>query len=305
MNKTETKEKEQDTQDQTKSKTFGASEPRPEKVELVAEVKALFENSQGVVFTEYRGLDVLSMKELRVSLNDAGTSYKVYKNTLVRRAVAELKLEEKFAELLKGPVGLAFVEADADYSETARVLAAFKKLHDVLVIKGGFSDGELMDEEAYAAFAKLPPLAVLQAQFASALQSPLSSLAGLMNAILQKLAGQLSALKDKVEKEAPTESVEEKEVIEDKPEKEAPTESVEEKEVTEDNTAEEETKDEAEVATSENSEEAKPEGEEDTPVEETKDEADQAEQAEQPAEDNAEPEQQEESTTEETEETNS
>lgn len=177
--------------------------PRPEKVELVSELKSLFESSQGVVFTEYRGLDVESLKELRIALQSAGTSYKVYKNTLVRRAVAELNLGDTFAELLKGPVGLAFVEQDADYSETARKLAEYKKLHKAFLVKGGYSGGELMDELAYDVFSKLPARVVLYGQLASAIQAPLSGFAGVMSAVLQKFAGQLTALHQKLEAEAP------------------------------------------------------------------------------------------------------
>lgn len=218
-------------------------EPRPEKVELVAELKSLFETSQGVIFTEYRGLDVLSMKELRASLKSVGASYKVYKNTLIRRAVSELKMEDTFAELLNGPVGLAFVEPDADYSETARTLAGYKKDHTVFLIKGGYSDGELMDAATYEAFSKLPSLIVLQGQFASALQAPLSNLAGLMNSVLQKFAGQLSALRDKAEAEAPAPPAEETATEKAVTEEPAPEETVTEE------PAPEKTEEESETAT--------------------------------------------------------
>lgn len=201
--------------------------PRPEKVELVTELKSLFEDSQGVVFTEYRGLDVVSMKELRLALQVAGTSYKIYKNTLVRRAIAELDLTDTFADLLKGPVGLAFVEAEADYSAAARALADYKKLNKAFLIKGGYTDGELMDAATYDAFSKLPSKEALLSQLASAFQAPLGGFASLMRSLLQKFAGQLSALHKKMEAEQPTP---EPEVVpaEEVKEEETPTEEPEE-----------------------------------------------------------------------------
>ena len=216
MNKTAEKTEEKNTR-----------EPRPEKVELVQELKSLFETSQGVVFTEYRGLDVASMKELRIALNGVGTSYKVYKNTLIKRAVAELKLNDMFVDLLKGPVGLAFVSQDADYSASARVFADYKKLNKVLVVKAGYCDGILMDETEYDVFSKLPAIEVLQAQFAFALKAPLNTLVGLMNSVLQKFAGQLGALYKKMEAENPAEEPA-VEVTEEEPATEEPEETEEE-----------------------------------------------------------------------------
>src|SRR4029077_6551336 len=85
--------------------------PRPEKVAVVDEVKERLSGSDGAVLTEYRGLDVAAISELRRALRQAGGEYKIYKNTLVRFAARDLGLE--IDELLTGPTAIAFVDGDA------------------------------------------------------------------------------------------------------------------------------------------------------------------------------------------------
>ena len=112
-------------------------EPRADKVAVVAEVKEKLEAADGVVMTEYRGLDVPGMAELRSSLRPAGGEYKIYKNTLVKLAASELGLE--FDELLTGPTALAFVGEKEDGSKgdpaaVAKALKEFSKTNEALVI---------------------------------------------------------------------------------------------------------------------------------------------------------------------------
>ncbi|MEL7208935.1 MAG: 50S ribosomal protein L10, partial [Actinomycetota bacterium] len=118
--------------------------PRPEKVAVVTEVKERFEGSPSVLVTEYRGLSVKALAELRRGLRPAGGAYKVYKNTLVRRAAAEAGLD--LEEHLLGPTALTFTEQTpegepGDIVTVAKVLTDFAKANPDLVIKGGLLDG--------------------------------------------------------------------------------------------------------------------------------------------------------------------
>lgn len=173
--------------------------PRPEKVAVVDDVRTRFQESDGALLTEYRGLDVQAMAELRRALRAAGGEYKIYKNTLVRLAARELELE--LDELLTGPTAIAFVPRGADgqagdAAAVAKALKEFGKTHEALVVKGGVLGGSLLDGAGVQALAELPSKEVLLAQFAGALQAPMVKLAQLLNAVPAKFAYGLQALID-------------------------------------------------------------------------------------------------------------
>jgi len=175
-------------------------EPRPEKVAVVEEVRERFSEADGVVLTEYRGLDVPSIAELRRSLRQAGGDYKIYKNTLVRFAVQDLGLE--IEDLLVGPTAIAFVGekpdgSPADAAAVAKALKDFARTNDNLIIKGGLLEDKILTVEELRALADLPPRDVLLAQLAGAFQAPLTKLAGLLQALPRDLAYGLQALIDK------------------------------------------------------------------------------------------------------------
>src|SRR5688572_2400595 len=109
--------------------------PRPEKVAVVAEVKGRLEASDGAILTEYRGLSVGDLATLRRSLRDAGGEYKIYKNTLVRLAAADLGLLADLESMLEGPTAIAFVSGDA--VTVAKALRDFSRTNPNLVVKGG------------------------------------------------------------------------------------------------------------------------------------------------------------------------
>src|SRR6056297_2967704 len=117
--------------------------PRPEKVAVVDEVRTKFTDSDAALFTEYRGLSVRDLAELRNSLREAGGEYKIYKNTLVRLAVADLGLD--VADEFVGPTAIAFVGNKPDGTPgdpvtVAKALSTFAKANPHLVIKGGLLD---------------------------------------------------------------------------------------------------------------------------------------------------------------------
>jgi ribosomal protein L10 len=120
-----------------------AKEPRPEKVAVVTEVKERMSEAEAVILTEYRGLSVKELQSLRASLTEAGAVYKVYKNTLVRRAADELDWD--LADLLVGPTAMAFVASDV--GSAAKALTEFAKAQPLLVLKGGVMGGDVLDDQ--------------------------------------------------------------------------------------------------------------------------------------------------------------
>lgn len=175
-------------------------DPRPEKVAVVAEVRDRLTRSDAALLTEYRGLDVPAMAELRRSLRAAGGEYKIYKNTLVRLAVREMGLE--IDDLLTGPTAIAFVVespdgAPGDAAAVAKALRDYSRTRGELVLKGGLLDGRTLDADGLRALADLPPRPVLLAQVAGAFAAPLAKLAGLLGALPRNFAYGLQALIDR------------------------------------------------------------------------------------------------------------
>lgn len=169
-------------------------EPRADKAAVVDEVRERFADADAVVVTEYRGLDVPAMAELRRSLRDAGAQYKIYKNTLVRRAVAD-DGPDGLADMLVGPTALAFV--DDDPTPVAKALKQFAGDNENLVIKGGVLNGDLLDEAQVRQLAELPSRHELLSGIAAGLAAPLQQIASMMNNILAEVPGLLQALSDK------------------------------------------------------------------------------------------------------------
>ena len=167
--------------------------PRPEKVAVVDEVRTRLDEAHAAVVTEYRGLTVGDLAELRKSLTAAGGEYKVFKNTLVRRAV-DGGPHALLGELLVGPTAIAFVQGDV--GAVAKALRDFSRTNSHLVVKGGVFDGALLSPAQLGALADLPPREVLLARVAGALQAPLAQFASLLQALPRNLAYGLKALVD-------------------------------------------------------------------------------------------------------------
>lgn len=188
--------------------------PRPDKVAIVAEVKERLAESPSVLLTEYRGLSVKQLAELRRSLRPAGGAYKVYKNTLVRRAAAEAGID--IEEHLVGPTALTFTgttpEGDAgDVVTVAKVLKDFAKTNPALVIKGGLLDGDPLDADGVRQLADIEPREVLLAKLAGLMAAPMQQFAGLLQAIPRDFAYGLQALIEKGEADQGAESTTETE----------------------------------------------------------------------------------------------
>lgn len=167
-------------------------EPRAEKVAVVTEVGQRFEAAEAAVLTEYRGLDVGAMAELRSALRAAGGTYKIYKNTLVRIAAREKGLE--IDDLLVGPTAIAFVEGDV--AGVAKALREFAKTNPSLVVKGGLLGDERIDVDQVGALADLPSRDQLLAEIVGLFAAPMQQMAGLLDAVPRSFAYALNALID-------------------------------------------------------------------------------------------------------------
>jgi large subunit ribosomal protein L10 len=170
--------------------------PRAEKVAVVDEVRAKLDASDAVFITEYRGLSVGQLANLRRQLRPAGGEFKVYKNTLARFA-AEASGAGVLSDLLVGPAAITFVQGDI--AAVAKVLRDASKTLPLLVLKGGAIGTKGLAAADVEALAELPSREVLLAQFAGALQAPLVKTAGLLQALPRNLAYGLKALIDQRE----------------------------------------------------------------------------------------------------------
>lgn len=175
---------------------------RPDKAAAVAELADRFKSSSATVLTEYRGLSVAQLKELRRSLGE-GSTYSVVKNTLTKIAAKEAGIEG-IDDLLVGPSALAFV--DGDIVVAAKSLKTFAKENPALVIKGGYLDGKAITPEEVSKLAELESREVLLAKLAGAMNASLSQAVSLFAAPLSQAARTVDALRAKVEAEGPVEA---------------------------------------------------------------------------------------------------
>ena len=167
--------------------------PRAEKVAVVEEVKDHLERADAAILTEYRGLKVSDLANLRRALRSAGAEYKIYKNTLVRRATAATG-NSGVDSMLLGPTAIAFV--DADVAAVAKVLRDFARTNPALVVKGSLVGGSVLDARSTALLADLPSRDTLLSMIAGALAAPMQQFASLLKALPQNLAYGISAVID-------------------------------------------------------------------------------------------------------------
>jgi large subunit ribosomal protein L10 len=161
------------------------------KIAVVDEVRSRIGEASASIVSEYRGLSVAELAELRTALAAVGGDYRIFKNTLVRRAIDGGEYQP-LSEYLSGPSALTFVQGDV--SAVAKALKDFARANPLLVIKGGLADGSLLSSSDLAALADLPSRDVLLARIAGALAAPMQQLAGLLQALPRNLAYGLSAL---------------------------------------------------------------------------------------------------------------
>jgi large subunit ribosomal protein L10 len=154
-----------------------------EKAQLVSEVAEKLKESATTVVTDYRGLTVAQVTELRKQLREAGVEFKVLKNTLVRRATAIAELTE-LDEYLTGPTAIAFSKDDA--VAPAKVISDFAKKNDALKVKAGVVEGKVVGVDQIKALADLPSREGLLSMLLSVLQAPMRNFALAVKAVAEK-----------------------------------------------------------------------------------------------------------------------
>src|SRR5690348_16629431 len=158
------------------------------KAEVVDDIATRLRDADAAVLTEYRGLSVTDLADLRAALRPAATDYKVFKNTLARRAAADAGLDE-VAENLVGPVAIAFVRRDGgDAVTAAKALRDFARANPNLVLKGGLLGERTLTTADVEALADVPPRDQLLARLAGGFQAPLTKAAGLFQAFTRNFA---------------------------------------------------------------------------------------------------------------------
>jgi large subunit ribosomal protein L10 len=165
---------------------------RDEKERLVDELTEKLKEADTLIVTDYRGLTMPQIDELRGKLVEHGARFTVVKNTLTRKA-AEAAGADALLALLEGPSAIAFIESDGDMVAVAKALADSAKDTKVLEIRGGLMQGKTISAADVDELAKLPPFDVLRGQVLGAIIGPLQSLLGLVSAPLQNLVGLIDA----------------------------------------------------------------------------------------------------------------
>ena len=169
--------------------------PTQAKAAVIDEITSRFQESSAAVLTEYRGLSVAQLTQLRRSLG-AGSSYAVVKNTLTKRAADEVGFAD-LGPLLNGPTAIAFIQGDP--VEAAKAIRDFARANPMLVVKGGVVEGRTVDAAEVTRLADVESREVLLAKLAGAMQGNLTKAAGLFQAPLSQVARLAAALQEKRE----------------------------------------------------------------------------------------------------------
>jgi large subunit ribosomal protein L10 len=201
---------------------------KSEKERVVEQLAERLRSTDTLMVADYRGLTMPEIDELRSRLLEAGARFTVVKNTLTKRA-AEQAGTTSVLELIEGPTAIAFLEADGDPVAVAKVLNETARARDVLVIRGGLLEGDLVGDAEIKRLATLPAPDVLRAQLVGAVAAPLTTVVGLFTAPLRDLVGVLEARIRQLEEEG--EAVPEPEPAAEEPQaEESPQEAEEQSE---------------------------------------------------------------------------
>jgi len=171
--------------------------PTQQKAEAIQSIKEKLEKAQAVVLTDYRGLNVAQVTELRKRLREAGVEYKVLKNTLTKIAAKEVGIDEAVDSYLEGPTAVAFTYGDP--VAVAKILADYAKDNDKLEIKAGILENKVIDAAGVQALAKLPSREVLIAQVLAGMQAPISGFVNVLQGTIRNLVYALDAVRQQKE----------------------------------------------------------------------------------------------------------
>jgi large subunit ribosomal protein L10 len=176
--------------------------PTVQKEETVADIAEAIKGSQAVLFTDYRGLTVAQVSDLRKQLRESGTTFTIVKNTLFKRAAdGQITIDPQLDATLNGPTAVAFANKDAIATAKAFVDYIAANRNTPLKIKGAVVDGRFFDAKSVEALSKVPPREELIAQMLGSLQSPITGLVGTLNGIISNFVYTLQAVQDKKQAE--------------------------------------------------------------------------------------------------------
>ncbi|MEA2498399.1 MAG: large subunit ribosomal protein [Actinomycetota bacterium] len=174
---------------------------RPDKVAAVADITERFQGAEATLLTEYRGLRVADIAEVRNALREANAEYKVLKNTLARIAVREVGLDE-LVGMLEGPTAIVFCRGDV--AAAAKALDDAAKKFPVISVKGGtLKGGRIFGAAEAKALASIEPREVLLAKVAMLANSPMQQTANVLSALLRNFGSMLAQVVDQKQSEAP------------------------------------------------------------------------------------------------------
>jgi large subunit ribosomal protein L10 len=240
---------------------------KEQKAAAVAELTDSLKQADAIFAVDYRGISVTQAADLRRRLSEADAVFRVVKNRLAKRAVADAGTEG-FDELLVGPTALTLISGDAVVA--AKAIATFAREHRVLAYKGGLMDGESLDADGFEAIARLPGQDVLHGQLVGLTASPLTGLVTGLNSMISGLAIALSQIAEQglVSGEAPAQEAGETEAPAEAEETEAPAEPEAEAEAEQGESAEPEAEQEEAPPREHEEQEAQPEEPDQAPAEE-------------------------------------
>jgi len=178
---------------------------RKEKEKIVAELKQVFSDSKGLYLTDFTGIDVASINELRREFRQNNITYRVIKNTLARRSVKEINLDELY-KYLDGPTGIAYSYDDG--LAPGKLIIGFQKKSDLLPIKAALIEGEVYDRKMAERIVALPPRDVLLGSLLRALNSPVTGFVMVLGGLLRNLVGVFDQIREQKEKQGNAPAVE-------------------------------------------------------------------------------------------------
>lgn len=171
--------------------------PNQEKIDEVKNVKELFENNSGLIFTDHSGLKAVDAVEVRDKLVGMDSYLRIIKNTLALIAAKDVFKDISLDEILNGPTSV--IVCRKDFAATAKTISEFSKTLKTLEIKAGVMDGIFLDSASVKIIADLPPRKVLLASLAGAMKAPIYQLVNILGGFTRDLVMVLSAIKEKKE----------------------------------------------------------------------------------------------------------
>ena len=172
---------------------------KEQKTQILEELVHKFKDSKSVIFTEYRGLNVKDISELRNKLREEEVEYKIAKKTLINLAAKNAGINQIPEEMVEGPIALAF--SYKDQIIVTRLLSDFAKEHEQVKLLGGVMDGAIIGADMVKELASIPSKEVLYAKLLGSMNSPISGFVGISSGVVSGFVRALSAVKDKKEAE--------------------------------------------------------------------------------------------------------